>query len=136
MRPDRIISLDRIADSMILIVLRLEIETSTRLPVKDVGNYEERLRARLRELSSRIDEVEAEVDQPAATDFEERASEREGDEVLEGLGAASVAEIRMIQAALKRIEDGTYGECVNCGEDIAEGRLDAVPHAARCVKCA
>jgi RNA polymerase-binding transcription factor DksA len=104
--------------------------------VKDVRHYEKRLRARLRELTTRIDEVEAELDQPAAADFEERASEREGDEVLEGLGAASVAEIRMIQAALKRIEEGTYGECVNCGEDIAEARLDAVPHAPRCVKCA
>jgi len=104
--------------------------------VKDVSYYEKRLRARLRELSNRVSEVEAELDQPAASDFEERASEREGDEVLESLGAASVNEIRMIQAALKRVEDGTFGECVNCGEDIAEARLDAVPHAARCVRCA
>jgi len=104
--------------------------------VKDVSYYEQRLRARLRELTERISDVEAELDQPASADFEERASEREGDEVLESLGAASVNEVRMIQAALKRIEDGSFGECVNCGEEIAEGRLDAVPHAARCVKCA
>jgi RNA polymerase-binding protein DksA len=104
--------------------------------VKDLSYYEQRLRARLSELTERISEVESELDQPANADFEERASEREGDEVLESLGAASVNEIRMIQAALKRIEEGTYGECVNCGEDIAQKRLEAVPHAARCVRCA
>jgi RNA polymerase-binding transcription factor DksA len=104
--------------------------------VKDISYYEQRLRARLHELTARVSDVEAELDQPAAADFEERASERESDEVLESLGAASVNEIRMIQAALKRIEDGTYGECVNCGEEISEGRLEAVPHAPRCVRCA
>jgi RNA polymerase-binding transcription factor DksA len=43
---------------------------------------------------------------------------------------------RSIQAALNRIEDGTYGICDNCGEDIGEARLAAVPEATRCVNCA
>jgi RNA polymerase-binding transcription factor DksA len=95
-----------------------------------------RLEKRLRELESRLDTIEHDLDEPVAKDFEERATEREGDEVLEGLGASGLAEIRMIRAALGRIEDGVYGDCVACGEPISDERLDAVPHAARCRNCA
>lgn len=44
-------------------------------------------------------------------------------------------ELDDIGAALKRIDDGTYGECVDCGEDIPRPRLDANPAAARCIPC-
>lgn len=104
--------------------------------MRDVSHYEQLLRRRLRELNERLSGVEAELDQPSDPDAEERASEREGDEVLEGLGNAGLAEIRMIEAALDRIADGTYGECVACGKPIAGARLEAVPHAARCADCA
>ena len=40
-----------------------------------------------------------------------------------------------VLAALVRIEQNTYGRCVDCGGDIPEGRLDARPDAARCVGC-
>lgn len=102
----------------------------------DVSHYEERLRHRLRELKDRLSGVEAELDRPSDPDSEERASERGGDEVLEGLGNAGLAEISMIEAALHRIANGTFGECVACGEPISEERLQAVPHASRCRRCA
>ena len=38
-----------------------------------------------------------------------------------------------IEAALGRIEEGTYGLCVTCGRPIAPERLEAVPYAARCI---
>ncbi len=41
--------------------------------------------------------------------WEDSASERQGDEVLEALGSYDVAEMRQIDAALARIEDGSYG---------------------------
>jgi RNA polymerase-binding transcription factor DksA len=40
-----------------------------------------------------------------------------------------------VLAALSRIEENTYGRCVDCGNEIPEGRLDARPDAARCVAC-
>ena len=40
-----------------------------------------------------------------------------------------------IQDALQKIEDGTYGECENCGEDISIARLEANPMAKLCVDC-
>lgn len=41
-----------------------------------------------------------------------------------------------IDAALKRIEDGTYGICTNCGRPISEERLEALPWAELCIDCA
>ena len=41
-----------------------------------------------------------------------------------------------IEAAILRIEDGSYGRCETCGVQIPEARLEAVPYAARCVSCA
>jgi DnaK suppressor protein len=40
-----------------------------------------------------------------------------------------------IRAALARIDDGTYGTCVDCGTTISEARLSVRPEAARCVEC-
>ncbi|GAA2361990.1 TraR/DksA family transcriptional regulator [Nonomuraea africana] len=40
-----------------------------------------------------------------------------------------------VLAALKRLDEGTYGECVDCGKQVPEGRLEARPEAARCVQC-
>jgi DnaK suppressor protein len=40
-----------------------------------------------------------------------------------------------IDAALARIDDGTYGKCVNCGAQIPEERLEAMPWATLCIDC-
>ena len=101
----------------------------------DVQRYEKRLRDRLRELNERLKEIDEDLDEPADPDVEERATEREGDEVLENLGHAGLAEIKMIQAALARIKDGTFGFCVSCGEPISKERLEVLPQTPRCKKC-
>jgi DnaK suppressor protein len=41
-----------------------------------------------------------------------------------------------IDAALRRIDDGTYGTCLRCGKPISEERLDAMPYAELCIECA
>ena len=41
-----------------------------------------------------------------------------------------------IEAAIERIEDGSYGRCETCGGKIPEPRLEAIPYAALCVRCA
>ena len=58
--------------------------------------------------------------------------DREVDESLED-NAEEI--VREIDAALERIDAGTYGICVNCGEPIPEERLDAVPYAVLCLSC-
>jgi DnaK suppressor protein len=42
---------------------------------------------------------------------------------------------RHVIEALRRIDDGTYGSCVICGNPLPEGRLEARPEAARCMAC-
>ena len=40
-----------------------------------------------------------------------------------------------IDAALERLDAGTYGTCVTCGKPIGEDRLEAIPYAAQCIEC-
>lgn len=46
-----------------------------------------------------------------------------------------VTELREIEAALSRLEDGSYGRCGDCGLDIGIARLEVQPAARRCVPC-
>ena len=94
------------------------------------------LQARLGELSGRLRRIDDELDQPVSERFEEQATEREGEEVLEDLGAAGLREIRMIEAALDRAARGSYGICAGCGDPIGDDRLDVVPHTPLCRDCA
>jgi RNA polymerase-binding transcription factor DksA len=96
----------------------------------------QQLESRLRELQRRLNNIADELDEPASRDSEERATERESDEVLEDLGAAGLQEIRMIEAALGRIDQGSYGTCVVCGDPIDEARLDVLPQTPKCRNCA
>jgi RNA polymerase-binding transcription factor DksA len=40
-----------------------------------------------------------------------------------------------IRAALGRLDDGTYGACTSCGQEIEAARLEAIPYAERCLSC-
>lgn len=94
------------------------------------------LETRLVALDVRLDGIETELESHQSKDWEDLAAEREADEVLEGLGLSGQQEIRMIKAALGRIEDGTFGECAKCGAAISTERLDAVPYTPFCRDCA
>ena len=54
---------------------------------------------------------------------------------LHKIGRREATLIKKIDKALVKIEDGTYGECENCGEEIAIGRLLARPVAQLCIDC-
>jgi RNA polymerase-binding transcription factor DksA len=101
-----------------------------------IATRKAQLERRLRELGERLTRIDAELDEPRSAEFSEAAQEREGEEVLEDLGAAGLQEIRMIEAALKRIERGEYGICVVCGDPISEERLDVLPQTPKCRNCA
>ena len=58
--------------------------------------------------------------------------DRELDATLEGNEERL---LQAIDAALQRIEDGTYGICQNCGQPIGEERLEALPWTTRCIDC-
>lgn len=105
-------------------------------PTTPIPARKAQLVKRLQELGARLEAIEEELDSHQNRDWEELATEREGDEVLEATGNAGKVEITQIRAALKRIDDGSYGDCARCGEPIAEARLDALPWTPLCRRCA
>lgn len=93
----------------------------------------------LEELDERLDKITADVkhvEQPLDHDFSEQAIEAENDEVLDALGNATRNEVEKIKQAISRIDAGTYGICLTCGEPIRKDRLNALPYANHCVRCA
>jgi len=94
------------------------------------------LKERQLELLARMNFVDQELSTHGSPDWEDNATEREDDETLEALGLAAQDELRMIEAALKRIEAAEYGFCVTCGTEISAQRLDLLPATPFCRNCA
>jgi RNA polymerase-binding transcription factor DksA len=98
--------------------------------------YTERLLALKTEIFGRLRAIDTELDSHQSKDWQELATEREDDEVLERLGSHGLAEIQRIDAALDRIENGRFGVCVRCGEAISAERLQVLPYTSTCRPCA
>jgi DnaK suppressor protein len=56
-------------------------------------------------------------------------------EIEFAIGEHEMAELDAIDAALARMDAGTYGECTDCGVNIPAARLHATPEAPRCIHC-
>lgn len=96
----------------------------------------QQLEDRLDQLRRRTGAVERDLRRLQHPDSEERATEAENDQVLEHLGDGGREEITRIEAAIARMEAGSYGTCDLCGEPIPDARLQALPFASTCVDCA
>ena len=94
------------------------------------------LKARLSELRTHLAKVDRELHRLLPADSEDQAAELENQEALEGIAKTEATEIHQIEAALKRISEGTYSNCAKCGEPIDPKRLKALPTAATCIFCA
>ena len=102
----------------------------------DMTTQKHLLLKRRAELVGDMAQIEDQLDDEPSKDWEDRAAERQGDEVLEALGQHDLDEVRRIDAALGRIADGTYGECVTCGAAISDARLALLPDTPFCKNCA
>lgn len=69
------------------------------------------------------------------TDTKELAEEVTMTAVHDMQHAHAVAELEAVRAARERLEQGSYGLCVTCGEAIELRRLEALPTALRCIRC-
>lgn len=56
-------------------------------------------------------------------------------QLLESLGAQDSNRLQMINNALDRIKQGSYGKCLKCGQEIPRERLEAIPYAFMCIQC-
>lgn len=103
-------------------LLELRATTEARLAALD-GNFEEVVAA------SEDANSDDEHDPEGATIGFERAQ-------VAALTASARRTLEEVDAALGRLENGTYGTCMNCGQPIAPARLAARPTATLCVSCA
>jgi len=99
---------------------------------------EERRRVLRSELAAKLESQ----DNPALLGLRNRMEETDDWAVADLETALDVAEVsrdagelREVEAALVRIKEGSYGECVDCGVAIPYARLQANPSASRCIAC-
>lgn len=118
---------------------------TTPCPVKPEGisfaEVRERLLARLCELRALDAELRERLaaEQSVTTNTfvagTEAACAAEADDEVIALLRHGQEEMRSVQEALDRVAEGTYGECLECGEPIGALRLSVLPEAALCVGC-
>lgn len=103
--------------------------------LRDLLNY------RLRELQAEVHAAElAHRHDGGAADGDVRdrkddAAQFQLQEVDTAQERRDLGEIAEVQAALRRLDEGRYGDCADCGEPIALSRLMALPAALRCAAC-
>ena len=77
-------------------------------------------------------ELTALKDQDRDPEYEENAQAELADYTLSSLMESQRREVMLIDAALRRMDTGVFGTCVDCGYDIPLERLEALPFAIRC----
>jgi len=115
---------------------------STPLSAADLRRLSERLRGRHRELREAIRAQFADHDDPGTMALRNRLEDTDDWAVADAMAgqdiamvAHDVAEIADVEAALRRVADGSYGRCAECDAPIPAARLDAYPTAVRCIRC-
>lgn len=106
----------------------------------DLAAIESELRDRLADLQGREEELKRPPEEGADIGFGKRIGDGTNQAIgrLTDVGVAdSLDHIEArIARALEKIDEGTYGTCDSCGEEIPAGRLRAAPESALCVSCA
>jgi RNA polymerase-binding transcription factor DksA len=107
------------------------VNTATaRKRLEEIQHDLDRSIAVLRGENHRDDSVSGSPHDPA----DAGANLSEADRSQAVLEAAQRQRTQVVEA-LTRLDDGKYGRCVDCGDEVPEGRLEARPDAARCVRC-
>ncbi|MGH9679636.1 MAG: TraR/DksA family transcriptional regulator [Candidatus Acidiferrales bacterium] len=106
---------------------------------KRLDYYKKKLQARRDELAKTIARTEEEgrtADDDPTVDLADKAANSSTQEFLFGQTNTDRAILQLIDEALQRIKSGKYGSCVECEEELQQKRLEAVPWARYCVRCA
>src|SRR5689334_8499806 len=105
---------------------------------KKLETFKKRLEERqqaLRKAVSRTEEDGRIADQDSAQDVADRAANSYTKEFLFSQSNNDRQLLNMVETALQRIREGSFGECVNCGNEINSKRLEAVPWTRYCIEC-
>lgn len=105
---------------------------------KRLEQFKKRLEERqqaLRKAVSRTEEDGRIADQDSAQDIADRAANSYTKEFLFSVSNNDRQLLNMVESALQRIREGSFGECVSCGNEINSKRLEAVPWTRYCIAC-
>ena len=107
--------------------------------MEDFKHVRENLIDMLEDLDERLEKITDNVkqlDEPITKNLEQPAVETENNESSDSLENSARAEMEQIQRAISRIDKGTYGICLNCGQAIKKERLNNIPFSSQCIHCA
>jgi DnaK suppressor protein len=105
---------------------------------KKLEYFKKRLETRqeeLRRMVSRIEQDGRTVDEDSAQDIADRAASSYTKEFLFHQSNNDRQLLQMVESALSRMREGTFGECISCGKEINAKRLEAVPWTRHCIEC-
>lgn len=100
------------------------------------ADLRDKLEQQKAELNERVSKIKNDVTSGLDPDSKEQATQLENSEVLDALANEGLAEIAKINAAMQRMDNGTYGTCTVCDVAIDQRRLEARPYSSRCIACA
>ena len=105
---------------------------------KKLETFKKRLETRQQELRRMVTRTEQDgrtVDEDSAQDIADRAASSYTKEFLFSQSNNERALLQMVDTALVRMREGSFGECVSCGNEINAKRLEAVPWTRHCIEC-
>jgi DnaK suppressor protein len=105
---------------------------------KKIEQFKKRLEERqqlLRHNVTRTEQDGRNQDETNAQDIADRAASSYNKEFLFHQSNSERQLLQMVEGALSRIREGTFGECISCGKDINAKRLEAVPWTRHCIEC-
>ena len=105
---------------------------------KRLDTFKKRLEDRQRELRTTVNRTAQdgrEADSESAQDIADRAAQSYNKEFLFHQSNNERQLLQMVESALTRIHEGTFGQCISCGEEINPKRLEAVPWTRHCIEC-
>ncbi|MEX2302046.1 MAG: TraR/DksA family transcriptional regulator [Bryobacterales bacterium] len=109
---------------------------TTQSPAKSrPKNYRELLLAKKAELSSSVRSKLDTLTGPSGAALEDLAPVFSDQLIALRINSLDYLQLKLIEAALARIDSKEYGVCMDCGNAIPAARLDAIPWAVRCVAC-
>ena len=112
--------------------------TGFRMDKKKVEYYKKRLLAKQEELLRLVSKSEQdgrEADEEATQDIADKAANSYTKEFLFHQSDENRRLLQLIHEAMERTKEGTYGQCVECLEEVQQKRLEAVPWARHCIAC-
>jgi len=102
-----------------------------------MSDTKQKLLSLQQELSTRIEKIDADLHgRHTSAKFSEQVVDSQNDDVLRNLKSEGEEELEQVNHALLKIERDLYGKCETCHEDIDKERLEALPFAPYCMKCA